>query len=135
MPVERSVRILLVDSNPLALRMLKKRIAKIHPKWMVLTAETGANALGQLRSIDVLITELDLSDMTGEELMRCAAARHDAPVCIVHTARLHGAHGLGALAHRVLVKPADDAVLFPAVSSALRLRRETQRWAPRRRAV
>lgn len=135
MPVERSVRVMLVDSNPLALRMLKKRISMIHPKWLVLTSETGADALAKLESIDVLITELDLADMPGEELLRCVAARHDGPVCIVHTARAQGAHGLGPLAHRALTKPADDAVLFPAVSSALRLHREARRWAPRRRAI
>jgi DNA-binding response OmpR family regulator len=135
MPVERSVRILLVDSSPLALRMLKHRIATIHPKWLVLTAETGAEALEKLRSVDVLVTELDLSDMPGEELLRSVAARQDGPVCIVHTLCGDRAFGLGPLAHRALVKPADDAVLFPAVSSALRLRQEARRWSSRRRAV
>jgi DNA-binding response OmpR family regulator len=133
MPVERSVRVMLVDSSPLALRMLKKRISMIHPKWLVWTAETGAEALEKISSVDVLITELDLADMPGEELLRCVAARHDGPVCIIHTAHAERAHGLGPLAHRALVKPCDDGVLFPAVSSALRLRREARRWSSRRR--
>lgn len=135
MPVERSVRILLVDSNPLALRMLKNRIATIHPKWLVLTAETGAEALEKLSRVDVMVTELDLADISGEELLRRVSVLQDGPVCVVHTVRGDRALGLGPLAHRALVKPADDAVLFPAVSSALRLRQEARRRAPRRRAV
>jgi DNA-binding response OmpR family regulator len=136
-PVERSARVLLVDSDPLALRVLRQRVRALHPKWMVFAVERASHALELVRrgGIDVVVTELELSDSSGAELLRSASDSRDAPICIVHTVDPDRARALGAMAHRVLAKPADDAVLFPAMVSALRLKREARRSGHMRRSA
>jgi CheY-like chemotaxis protein len=120
-PVERSPRILVVDPCPIARRSLAKRLRAMHPKWLVVCVETGCAALELLarHRVDVLIAELGLPDLRGPELIGLALSFEHAPACVVHAAQDAEAQRVSDVVHRVLRKPADDAVLFHAVTSAL----------------
>ena len=135
--VTRTARILLVDADDAATRVLAQHLRTLHPEWDVVCAESAAGAIDRLSHgpIDVLVTELDLPDMRGERLLRAVLEHHPSVVRVVLAGRPNaGLLGLSHLAHRVLRKPADDVALVPALTSALRLRREMQRAssAPRR---
>ena len=129
MPLTRSPRFLLVDPDPIARAQLRQKLRTLHPKWEIWVATdlVGAVALLERGPIDVLVTELDLGDRRGEELLGIAAARWRTMARIVVSSR----RGSPGLAHRRLSKPASDTSLFVAVKTALRLKVELERHACR----
>ncbi|MCX7609196.1 MAG: response regulator, partial [Anaerolineales bacterium] len=64
-------RILIVDDNPGTAETLGRALARINPKWEVLAANNGNQAIQQLqgRSIDLLITDLIMPGMDGFQLI------------------------------------------------------------------
>jgi len=133
----QSARILLVDPDESASRALAQHLRTLHPEWDVVWATSAAGAIDRLSHgpIDVMLTELDLPDMRGERLLRAVLEHHPSVVRLVLAQRPSaGLLGLAHLAQRVLRKPAADAVLIPALTAAVRLRREMRRasTAPRR---
>jgi DNA-binding NarL/FixJ family response regulator len=133
----RAARILLVDPDEPGTHALAQHLRTLHPEWEVVYASSAAGAIDRLSHgpIDVMVTELDLPDMRGERLLRAVLEHHPSVVRVVLAGRPKaGLLGLAHLAQRVLRKPSDDATLIPALTAAVRLRREIQRasTAPRR---
>ena len=64
--------VLFVDDDPAVLRMIRRSL--LGRSFDVVTASSGAEALEVLRSrrIDVLVTDLDMPEMSGLELMQVA---------------------------------------------------------------
>lgn len=131
MPLHRAPRFLLLDPDPIALRTLRQRVRERHPKWEVVSEHDARTALAQLasREFDVLITEIALREVSGIELLRQASECAPATVRLVHAAHTRVKNVLcsAGLAYRVLEKPAEDSALMPAITSALRMRREMSR--------
>lgn len=118
--------ILFVDSDQEALDAQLKPLAKIRPDWMLITANSGKQALEQFKaqSIDAVISETRLSDMSGFDLLGnvrtnfpdsirlTLSAEHDAEV-VLESAKAN---------HRFIPKPATSLNLATAIDCSLRLR-------------
>jgi len=108
--VPRRPRILLVDDDCEVLNALERVLRRAEPRWEVLTAVDGIEALAVLdeEAIDVLVTDLHMPKMDGFRLLTRLARSHPETVRIVHsshTATL-GTELIRYLAHNVLTKPA-----------------------------
>jgi len=109
--------ILFVDDDPSLLAGLRRSLRRERHRWDTRFVGSGADALAACaeRPPDVLVTDLQMPGMDGEELLRQVAERHPDVVRLVlsgladRTRSLHTVH----LAHQFLAKPceADDLTL------------------------
>jgi CheY-like chemotaxis protein len=78
-----SSTILLVDDEPMVLRILERILAQLAPDYQLLTVVNGATALSLLaeRPVALIITDLSMPDMDG--LALTAAIKAVAPLCPV----------------------------------------------------
>lgn len=87
--MKANVSVLVVDDEPKVLRITKLSLEKAG--YRVVTAENGEEALGKLREApyDVLVTDINMPRMTGEELCQaiCAEALGYEPLIFVATGR------------------------------------------------
>lgn len=99
-----SVRVLVVDDSPVMRKMLKRTIemSKLAASE-VLEAENGVKALELLESqwVDLVLTDLHMPEMTGDELLRRMSYHEllkDVPVIVVTSDQADEArHRVGAL--------------------------------------
>ena len=121
--VARGARILLVDDDAMVLRTWRRLLLATRPQWEVATAEGGARALELMaeRTFDVIVTDLQMPEMTGLELLRIVKERYPDTVRVVCSGRLETLDEelSGHLLHVVVEKSAPDG-LVDAVSQALR---------------
>lgn len=108
--VPRRPRILLVDDDREVLSSLERMLRRAEPSWEVLSVTSGEQALAVLdeRTVDVLVTDLQMPTMNGFRLLNRVARSHPGTVRIVHsshTATL-GTELVRYLAHNILAKPA-----------------------------
>jgi CheY-like chemotaxis protein len=117
--------VLIVDDDRLVLRSFGRTLRLLQPNWRLHTAESGAEALRALETlrIDILITDLDMPDITGEELMNVVRQSWPSILCVAHTSDTNAA--AWALEHPdsgvpVLRKPVatDDLVALLSWASA-----------------
>jgi len=128
-----SARILVVDDNPLNVKLLAAKLARDY--YVVNTAENGARAL-QLAMVDhpdLILLDIMMPDMDGFEVCRRLKAdpstRH-IPVVMV-TALSDSAdrvRGLECGADDFLTKPINDVALMARVRSLLRLKMLMDEW-------
>jgi len=118
--------ILFVDSDNSALNALEHAVADLRPDWVIGTATTGTQALEftEAQSVDVIVSETRLPDMSGFDLLGSVrktqadtiritlSADYDAEV-VLESARAN---------HRFITKPVSDTVLTTVIDSSLRLR-------------
>jgi CheY-like chemotaxis protein len=79
------ITVLFVDDEPAALRVVRRQ--PLGEPFEVLTAGSGAEALEILdaRAVDVIVSDIDMPEMSGLELMRAARARFPATLRILLT--------------------------------------------------
>lgn len=87
------ITVLIVDDDRLVLRSLSRTLRSLRPTWELHTAESGAEALRMLASVrtDILITDLDMPDISGEELIGIVRRSHPNTVCVAHTSDTNAA--------------------------------------------
>ena len=128
-----SARILVVDDNPLNLKLLAAKLA--HDYYVVSTAENGLVALEKIKTEkpDIILLDVMMPEMDGFEA--CARIKGDAatahiPVVMV-TALSDVADrvkGLKAGADDFLTKPINDTALMARVRSLLRFKMIMDEW-------
>jgi DNA-binding NtrC family response regulator len=115
-----------VDDDPEVLTAVRRILRAAEPDWIVITASNGRKALERLaeEQIDVLVTDLNMPEMDGFQLLRRVVRSHPETVRIVHSSHtgMPASELLHSLAHNVIKKPTSAneivAVLRWAVSAA-----------------
>ncbi len=122
-------RILIVDRDPSAVAVIRSILRA--QGWEVIHCKTAADALAKARleGPDAILTELDLSDMSGADLCRALRQRTEtaATPIIVLSASPGVAERVASLragATDYLVKPPDAQELIARLRAALDLRKE-----------
>ena len=119
-------RILLVDDDPQILKALRLSIGAAG--YAVLTAETGEQAIDQLRHelIDAVILDLGLPDTDGKDVIRAVRQWSEVPIIILSARHLEGEKiaALDAGASDYVNKPFGVGELMARVRVALRLSRQ-----------
>jgi DNA-binding NarL/FixJ family response regulator len=122
--VQRPHRFLLVDDDPLMLRSMGRLLRKAHPDWEIATAESGEEALAELDSqtYDVLVTDLQMPNMDGVELLAQVVQRYPEITCVIHSSHLEslGSERVRQYARAILQKGADADELVGTLDWALK---------------
>lgn len=118
--------IALIDADAGLLQKLAKSLSKARPDWGILTATSAEDAMVLVdnHAIDVLVSEAQLPDMQGFELLEKVKDLNPETIrftlssdleaeLILECARVH---------HRFLAKPVDENALADAIESSLDLR-------------
>lgn len=119
--------VLFVDDEPLLLQGLQRMLRSQRGIWTMRFAGSGQQALELLaqESFDVLVTDLRMPGMSGEELLREVQGRHPQMVRIILSGEMDSASSFTVVrcAHRYLAKPCEAEELKAALAQALSLRR------------
>lgn len=118
--------ILFVDGDSGALDALVRSVAKTRPEWVLHKATKGKQALELIdsQSVDVVVSETHLSDMSGFDLLARIRSGHPNTIRLTHSAD-HDAEVVLESAranHRFIPKPVSCAVLTTAIECSLRLK-------------
>ncbi|MEJ7601218.1 MAG: HDOD domain-containing protein [Kofleriaceae bacterium] len=116
-------RILFVDDDPAILNALKNLMRKDRDRWDILLADSGEQALIEIRTqhVDVVVSDMRMPYMDGAALLN--QIKHESPT----TARimLSGSADPDAIAralpalHQLLAKPCDRAKLRTSIERSL----------------
>jgi DNA-binding response OmpR family regulator len=124
-----SRKVLLVDDDPMMVRLVRKILADIGVTTIV-HATSGRDALESLEGVDVVLLDHQLPDTTGLAVLEAIRARPNPPAVILVTA-----HGNESLAATALRQGADDYLakdvslnqLLPQVLERVRRTRELRK--------
>jgi DNA-binding NtrC family response regulator len=129
---DATITVLFVDDEPAILHAIVRALRG--SPFEVLTVDSAAAALARMResSVDVLVTDIDMPEMSGLELVKLVRREFPATVRIVLTGAATMGRTLEAInegeVHRFFGKPFDldlfDATLRGLVERIRRLRRE-----------
>ncbi len=127
--VAPSRKVLLVDDDPMMVRLVRKILADIGVTAIV-HATSGREALESLEGVDVVLLDHQLPDTTGLAVLEAIRARPQPPAVILVTA-----HGNESLAATALRRGADDYLakdvslnqLLPQVLERVRRIRELRK--------
>ncbi|MFK7853055.1 MAG: HDOD domain-containing protein [Granulosicoccus sp.] len=118
--------ILFVDSDQEALDAQLKPLAEIRPDWVLMTANTGKQALELVKaqSIDTVISETVLTDMSGFDLLGNLRANFPQTIRLTLSAETDAEVVLESAKanHRFIAKPTTTLSLATAIDCSLRLR-------------
>ncbi|MEM1033021.1 MAG: HDOD domain-containing protein [Myxococcota bacterium] len=122
--------ILLVDDDRLVLRSMKRALGRARGTWEIDTEPRPASALSRLRkkSYDIVISDLDMPEIDGAELLRNVQKTHPAVVRIAFTGSRDAKQHLRLVgpAHQYLRKPLAPQALLETLERALALRDHLQ---------
>ncbi|RME72823.1 MAG: HDOD domain-containing protein [Planctomycetota bacterium] len=122
----RPWRVLLVDDDPMVLRLMARLLRKAQPSWTVETAERGAQALEAMGRMpfDAVVSDLDMPGMRGSTLLEVVAERHPGTLRLIHSGSVQLEHNLeaAAVSHQFHGKPAAPQGLVAALERVHRLR-------------
>lgn len=129
----RAPRILIVDDDPYVRASLRRMVRSAEPSWQVSTAKNGREAMNALDSelVDVLVTDLNMPEVDGFQLLQQAERSHPETIRIVHsshTATL-AKELLRYLAHNVMSKPTPPAEMMAMLRWAVRAQGGVLRYA------
>jgi putative nucleotidyltransferase with HDIG domain len=114
-----------VDDEPNVLDGLKRTLRPLRREWDMRFANSGSEALALMAAdpADVLVTDMRMPGMDGDELLAEIRRRHPATTRIVLTGQCtrEAMVRLVALAHRIMSKPCDPVELKATVESAVSL--------------
>jgi two-component system cell cycle response regulator len=128
-----TARILIVDDNPLNLKLLAAKLARDY--YIVITAENGADALKKIENErpDIILLDAMMPEMDGFETCRrikTSSTTAHIPVVIVTALSdvSDRVKGLQAGADDFLTKPINDIALMARVRSLLRFKMVMDEW-------
>lgn len=128
-----SARILVVDDNPLNVKLLAAKLAKDY--YAVITAQNGKEALQKAvrDQPDIILLDIMMPEVDGFEVCRRLkadpATRHIPVVMVTALSDVADrVHGLEVGADDFLTKPINDVALMARVRSLLRLKRIMDEW-------
>jgi putative nucleotidyltransferase with HDIG domain len=115
-------RVLFVDDEPNVLDGLRRMLRPLRTEWDMQFAPNGPAALELMAAqpVDVLVTDMRMPGMDGDELLAAVRRLHPLTVRIVLTGQCtrEAMLRLVRLAHRVFAKPCDPDELRAAVQRA-----------------
>lgn len=118
-------RIMFVDDEPNVLDGLRRMLRPLRQEWEMEFAPSGPEALAAMaaRPVDVLVTDMRMPGMAGDELLSRVREAHPRTVRMVLTGQCtrEAMLRLVRLAHRVFNKPCDPGQLKAAVQKACSL--------------
>lgn len=116
-------KILLVDDNPNVLLSFKRALHSGNNQWIILTAESGADALAIMarENIDIIISDLRMPIMDGVELLSKAAQQSPSTLRIAITGDADPTLCQQAtlVAHQFIAKPIDPQDLARMINEAV----------------
>ncbi len=117
--IHRPAHVLIVDDDPDVLAGVRRMLRASEPDLRISTAANGKKALQLMQDerIDVVVTDLQMPEMDGYELLRQLEKSYPETIRIVHsshTATL-ATELLRYLAHNVVAKPAAVGELLALV--------------------
>ncbi len=128
-----SARILVVDDNPLNVKLLAAKLARDY--YFVSTAENGLQALqkAQAEQPDLILLDIMMPEMDGfEACTRLKADPRTTHIPVIMITALSDTsdrvHGLEVGADDFLTKPINDTALMARVRSLLRLKMMMDEW-------
>lgn len=85
---QSQVRILCVDDDPLVLRALARTLRADRGEWSITFVLGGLRAIEALRRNvwEIVVTDLEMSDADGREVIRAVRSTNPSAICVVHTA-------------------------------------------------
>ena len=120
-----SLSVLFVDDEPNVLDGLRRSLRGFRREWDMRFAPGGAAALAILgeAQADVVVSDMRMPGMNGDELLAEVRRRHPQTVRIVLTGECarEAMTRVTTLAHRVLTKPCDPDELRSAIQQAFAL--------------
>ncbi|ASJ73025.1 HDOD domain-containing protein [Granulosicoccus antarcticus] len=133
-------KILLVDSDISACRELARTLGQMRADWSINSTSSGKQALDIIFNesgdapVDVIVTEAQLEDMSGFQLLDLARSATVPPVRFTLTADAGFESALGNLRvnQRFLLKPFDSGSLATSIERSLRLRESMNNEALKR---
>ncbi len=106
---------------------MRRVLSRVHADWKIVTVGSGVEALEALeeRCCDVLVTDLVMPDMRGEELLAKVREAYPGVIRVIHSGELDPERPQPAedLAHLVVVKPATSGELIETLDAAMSLAR------------
>ena len=115
-------RIIFVDDEPSVLEGLRRMLRRQRNEWEMTFVSSGADALAAIgeRPFDVIVTDLRMPGMGGDELLQKVFEEYPDTARIVLTGHASSELATGALklAHQYLAKPVDSDNLKQAVARA-----------------
>lgn len=124
--VTESPSLLIVDDDRLVLRSLARALRRARPTWRIDVHERPAGALNGLASVpyDIVISDLDMPDIDGAELLREVQQRWPSVVRIAFTGSQDAKHMMRLVgpAHQYLRKPLSPRELLETMERAIALR-------------
>lgn len=119
-------RFLLVDDDALLLRSVLRNLRRHRPHWRISTAEGGAAALAELqeRRYDVVVSDLEMPEVNGLDLLRTVKERYPDAVRVLYSGFANGLDDESVidLYHLKLDKSATPEELVETLERARRLR-------------
>ena len=120
----RATRVLLVDDEPEVLAGLRRILRAAEPDWIVITANNGKKALERLaeEQVDVLVTDLNMPEMDGFQLLQRVERSHPGTIRIVHSSHtgMLATELVRYLAHNVIKKPTAPSEILALLRWAAR---------------
>lgn len=120
------IRLLLVDDEPAAIRMIKKLLSSLEDRFgEILVAENGIEAMGYIDTDappDLIITDMDMPALNGISLLQYLADHHPDIYVIVVSGYYDYKYTHAAIRAKVmdyLIKPLDQQAFLSTVSKAL----------------
>lgn len=129
--VAQPIRIVLVDDDPAQARLLAHILTSAHRGGVELqTHSNPRHALADMEThgVDVLVTDLDMPDLTGLDMLRCAIGRNPCAQVIIMTCAATSTSLIEALdagASDYLIKPVVRADVIALVDQAIA---RLERW-------
>jgi len=127
-------RILIVDDTLMVLRSLKRVLEVIRPEWSIAATQSPKAALIRIRNerFSVLLTDLEMPEMCGEELVKAALGVDPNLVCLVHSGKVETLKPeIRSKLSDVLRKPATANELSEALDRAVKVSERSGRRASR----
>ncbi|MEM9399580.1 MAG: response regulator [Verrucomicrobiota bacterium] len=116
-------RVLLVDHSTQVLETFAKCIKKLEPEWIVDIAQSGKEALNQLRTnpYNIILSDMNIQDMDGPTLLKKVRTEFPYTARFIHAgpAELNDALKSVNVAHQYLLKPYPPKELVKCIHLAI----------------
>jgi DNA-binding NtrC family response regulator len=108
-PAAPKIRVLIVDDERSVARSLRRALSAVRPTWSVELADSSALALrlAEHSGFDVVVTDLEMPNTGGIELLRLLAERQPGSLRVLHSSHIEPLEHeeLKRLAHFTFEKP------------------------------